>query len=124
MSDLTEKNKWQIRLVTICLFALGFTAGALALNAYNLWFGAARQLTKQERYQEAFSQLNLSEKQDVEVQKIVAGTRENIQQLRQESEPRMQEIRARNDARLQTVLTAEQWTKFQGLRESIRQMDK
>ncbi len=124
MLELTMKNKWQIRVVTMCLFALGFVAGALALNAFNLWFGTAKQPTKQERYQEAFNQLNLNETQDAEVQKIVAETRENIQNLRQESEPRMAEIRARNDVKLQSVLTAEQWAKFQKLRESIRQMEK
>lgn len=124
MINFESKNKWQIRLATLIIFVLGFFAGAFALNGYNLWLGTAKQPTKQERYQEAFSQLNLSEPQNREVQQIVAESRENIQQLRQESEPRMQEIRARNDARLQSVLTAEQWTKFQALRESIRQTEK
>ncbi|MCY7375677.1 MAG: hypothetical protein LH472_06860 [Pyrinomonadaceae bacterium] len=124
MINFESKNKWQIRLATLSIFLLGLAAGAFALNAYNLWRGAAKQPTKQERYQEAFSQLNLTEPQKIEVQKIVAEIRENVQQVRQESEPRMQGIRARNDARLQSVLTAEQWTKFQELRESIRQSEK
>ena len=112
MKSLETKNRWQIQLATLVIFALGFFAGAFALNAYNLWGGAAKPPTKHERYQEAFGQLNLTESQNAEVQKIVAETREN-----------MQEIRARNDTRLQSVLTDEQWTKFQGLRELIRQAD-
>ena len=36
---------------------------------------------------------------------------------RQEMEPRMAEIRRQADGRLQTVLTPEQWQKFQRLRD-------
>lgn len=118
------KNKWQIRFVTLTLFLLGFITGVLTIHTYNLWLGGTAVPTKQERYQEAFDQLNLSESQKVEVQNSVAEIRENIQKLRQDSEPRMQEIRARNDARLQKILTSEQWTKFQQLREEIRKTDK
>ena len=124
MINFESKNKWQIRLATLCVFILGCAAGVFALNAYNLWLGAPKSPTKQERYQEAFNQLGLNDSQNAEVQQIVAETRESVQQVRQESEPRMQEIRARNDARLQSVLTAEQWTKFQELREAIRQLEK
>ncbi|MDQ2746270.1 MAG: hypothetical protein M3T96_03315 [Acidobacteriota bacterium] len=123
MINFESTNKWQLRLVTLVLFALGFAAGVFALNAYNSWFGGTKPATRHERYQEAFNQLNLTAAQDAEVQKIVAETRENIQQLRQESEPKMQNLRARHEARLQSVLTAEQWTKFQDLREVIRQSE-
>ena len=123
MINLESINRWQIRLATLLIFGLGFAAGAFALNAYNLWFGAVKSPTKQERYQEAFNQLNLSESQNAGVQKTVGETRESIQQLRQESEPRMQEIRARNDAELQKILTAEQWREFQQRREIIRQSE-
>lgn len=122
--DNENKNQWQIRLVTSGIFLLGFIAGGFALNAYHLWFGAAQQPTKRERYEEAFNQLNLNDKQKIEVQKTVAETRESIQNLRQESEPKMQEIRARSDAKLAAILTPEQWAKFQELREVIRQTEK
>ncbi len=124
MINFESKNKWQLRLVTLMLFLLGFIAGGFALNAYNLWVGTAKQPTKQERYQDAFDRLKLNEAQKIEVQQSVAEIRENIQQLRRESEPRMQEIRDRNDARLQKILTAEQWTRFQAMREEIRQTEK
>jgi Spy/CpxP family protein refolding chaperone len=122
--DSENKNQWQIRLVTSGIFLLGFIAGGFALNAYHLWFDAAQQPTKRERYEEAFNQLNLNEKQKIEVQKTVAETRESIQSMRQESEPKMQEIRTRNDAKLSAILTPEQWAKFQELREVIRQSEK
>jgi len=118
--NVESKNKWQIRLATLSIFLLGFVAGAFALNAYHLWFSAAKQPTKQERYDEAFSRLGLNETQKIEVQKIVGETREKIQRLRQEDEPRLQEIRNRNDEQLQKVLTPEQWREFQQAREEIR----
>ena len=124
MMNTENQTKWQIRLATLIIFALGFAAGGFALNSYNLWAGAAKVQTKHERYQEAFDSLGLNDPQKAEIQKIVAEIRENIQQVRQESEPRIEEIRLRNDARLQTVLTADQWAKFQELRESIRQTEK
>jgi hypothetical protein len=42
-------------MATLSIFLLGFLAGGFALNAYHLWFAAAKQPTKQERYDEAFS---------------------------------------------------------------------
>lgn len=125
MINFESQTKWQIRLATLIIFALGFAAGGFALNSYNLWSGAATKVqTKHERYQEAFNSLGLSDPQRTEIEKIVVEIRENIQQVRQESEPRIEEIRLRNDARLQTVLTADQWAKFQERRESIRQTEK
>ena len=37
--------------------------------------------------------------------------------LREETEPRMDEIRRQADGRLQTVLSPEQWQQFQRLRD-------
>ncbi len=120
---MTPENKiiWQMRLATLFIFILGFIAGGFAVNSYWIKFADSRLPTKQERYEEAFNQLNLTETQTIEVQKIVGEIRENIQSLRQESEPRLQEIRTCNDAKLQKVLSNEQWAKFQALRENIRQ---
>lgn len=120
------KNKWQIRIATLSIFLLGLLAGGFALNAYHLWFASAgsKSPTKQERYDEAFSRLGLSDAQKVEVQKAVGEIRGKIQQLRLESEPKMQEIRAQHDESLQRVLTPEQWKKFQEEREIIRRTNK
>jgi Spy/CpxP family protein refolding chaperone len=122
--DSEKKGIWQIRLATLSIFLLGLIAGAFALHSYHLWFGAARQPTKHEKYEEAFNKLGMTEEQKAEVQKIIGETREKLVRLRQESEPRVQEIRAQSDENLQKVLTAEQWQRFQQEREKIRQSEK
>ena len=118
------KSKWQIRLATLSIFLLGFVAGAIALNAYHLWFGGAKQPSRHERFEEALNKLGLNESQKTEVQKILGETREKIQKLRQESEPEIQEIRNQTDERLKQVMTPEQWQGFQQGREKHRQSDK
>jgi len=124
MMNIESKSKWQIRFATLGIFVLGFAAGVFALNAYYLWFSAAKAPTKQEKYEEAFKSLGLNDAQKSEVQKIFGETRENIQKMRQETEPRLQEIRTQNDEKLQKVLTPEQWQKFQQEREKIREAEK
>jgi Spy/CpxP family protein refolding chaperone len=127
MMNIESKSKWQIRLATIAIFLLGFVAGAVALNAYHLWFSAARQYQQSshhQRYDEAFNQLGLDEAQKIQVQQVLSETREKIQNLRRQSEPGMQEIRAQTDEKLQRILTPEQWQRFQQMREEIRQSEK
>jgi hypothetical protein len=124
MMNIESKSKWQIRFATLGIFVLGFVAGAFALNAYHLWFGAAKPVTKQEKYEEAFKSVGLTDAQKIEIQKIFGETRENIQKFRQESEPRLQEIRAQNDEKLQKVLSTEQWQRFQQEREKIREAER
>lgn len=124
--NIESKNKWQIRLATLSIFLLGFIAGAIALNAYHLWFGAAssNQQSRRERFDDAISRIGLDEKQKSEVQTIFGETREKIQKFRQESEPKMQDIRRETDEKLQRVMTPEQWAQFQQEREKIMQSDK
>lgn len=126
MMNIESKSKWQIRLATLSIFLLGFVAGAIALNAYHLWFGgsAGNQPTKRERFEEAFNRLGLNETQKIEVQQILAETREKIQKFRQETEPEIQQIRSENDEKLQRVMTSEQWAQFQQERDKILQSDK
>lgn len=112
-----------MRAAVLSVFLLGFVAGALALNAYHVWF-AASSPTKQQRYERIFDQLTLSDQQKTEVQKIVGETREEIQALRKESEPRVKEIRGRADERFQKVFTPEQWQEFQTLRDELRESEK
>jgi Spy/CpxP family protein refolding chaperone len=110
-------------VAVLSVFLLGFVAGGLALNAYHVWF-AASSPTKQQRFERIFDQLSLSDEQKTEVQKIIGETREEIQSLRKESEPRVKEIRGRADERFQKIFNAEQWQKFQNLRDTLRENEK
>ena len=118
------KNKWQIRAATSTIFLLGFIAGALALNVYHLWGGAAGETVRQKRYDQIFNQLNLTDSQRAEVQQIVGETREQLQNLRKESEPKVQDIRGRAEDKFRQILTPEQWQNFQLIRDKLRESDK
>jgi Spy/CpxP family protein refolding chaperone len=116
--EFRNNPKWQIRLIAIAIFLLGFVAGALTFNAYHAWSNSHRKFSKKEdKYQKILNQLNLSKEQRAEVERIMNETREEIQALRRENEPRIREIRDRTSEKMQRVLTQEQWEKFQKLHE-------
>ena len=110
--DKVAKNKWQVRIATMIIFVLGFTAGILTLNVYRRWDRGAGN-----RMEEMAERLQLTADQKTKVQEIFSDTREQLRAARQEMEPRMAEIRRQADGRLQTVLTREQWEKFQRMRD-------
>lgn len=118
--DKERKKDWQIRLATLSIFLLGFLAGGLALNAYHVWYNSAAPVSRHERFERIFNQLDLTDQQRSDVQKIVGETREELQKLREESEPRVREIRNRADVRMQQVLTPEQWQKLQKMKEEMK----
>jgi Spy/CpxP family protein refolding chaperone len=64
--------------------------------------------------------LQLSADQKTQVHQILGDTRQQLQALRKESEPRVSEIRRQTDERLQKVLTADQWKQFQQERDKLR----
>jgi Spy/CpxP family protein refolding chaperone len=111
--DNVAKNRWQVRIAAVIIFVLGFTAGILALNVYRGWARGGQG----NRIDELADRLQLTADQKTKVQEIFSDTREQLRAARQEMEPRMAEIRRLADGRLQTVLTPEQWQKFQRLRE-------
>ena len=111
--DNVAKNRWQVRIAAVIIFVLGFTAGILALNVYRGWARGGQV----NRIDELADRLQLTADQKTKVQEIFSDTREQLRAARQEMEPRMAEIRRQADGRLQTVLTPEQWQKFQRLRE-------
>ena len=109
------KNRWQVRIATMIIFVLGFTAGVLAMNVYRRW-----DRGQGNRMDELAERLQLTSEQKTKVQEIFSDTREQLRATRQEMEPRMAEIRRQADGRLQTVLTPEQWQKFQSIRDEMR----
>ena len=112
--DNVTRNRWQVRVAAVIIFVLGFTAGILALNVYR---GVLRGGGPGNRFDNLAERLNLTADQKTKVQEIFSYTREQLRAVRQETEPRMEEIRRQADGRLQTVLTPEQWQQFQKLRD-------
>ena len=114
--DNASKNRWQVRIAATIIFVLGFAAGILALNVYR---GLAHDGERRGRLEQMAERLQLTADQKTKVQEIFADTREQLRAVRRESEPRMNEIRSQADGRLQTVLTPEQWQKFQSIRDEM-----
>lgn len=119
--DIINKSKWQIRVAAIVIFLLGFAAGALALNGYKRWQRSGGEGSRGERFERMLDSLELNADQKTQVHQIVGETRQQLQALRKESEPRVGEIRRQTDERLQKVLTPDQWTKFQQQRNKMRE---
>ena len=116
--DTPSRNKWQVRGVAILIFLLGFTAGMLALGAYRAW--ARRAQSPSDRFEQLATRLQLNADQKTKVQQIFGDTRQQLQALRKESEPRVNDIRQQTDQQMQQVLTPDQWNQFQQLRNEMR----
>jgi Spy/CpxP family protein refolding chaperone len=121
------KNKWQVRLAALGLFALGFLAGALVLNLYH-----SRQVSASGgrgdrggpsffRPENLTEQLKLTAEQSAEVEKIFDDARVQLSEVRKQSEPKFSEIRKQTEERLQQVLTAEQWQQFQQMKSQMQE---
>ncbi|HYE76316.1 MAG TPA: hypothetical protein VEF04_23430 [Blastocatellia bacterium] len=117
--NTSGKFKWQIRLAALVIFLLGFTAGALSLNFYH-----QRKIdavsSRRERYEQMIERLNLSAEQKTQVDKIFSDARQQLIELRKESEPRFSEVRKQTDEKLKTVLSPEQWERFQQMMNEAR----
>ena len=115
--DNASKNRWQVRFAALIIFVLGFAAGILALNVYR---GFARDRSPRDRFEQMAERLQVTADQKTKVQDIFTDTREQLRAVRAESEPKVNEIRRQADGRMQTVLTPEQWQKFQTMRDEMR----
>jgi len=118
--DITNRNKWQVRLAAIVIFLLGFAAGALTLNAYKRWSRSGVEASRQDRFERMLDTLQLNADQKTQIHQILDDTRDQLQALKKESEPRVNEIRQQTDERLQKVLTPDQWKQFQQERDKLR----
>lgn len=117
--DMISKNRWQVRIAAVIIFLLGFAAGGLALNAYRGWARGVGP-TREDRFEQISKRLELNSDQKTKVQQILGDAREQLRALRKESEPRVGTIRQQTDQRLQQVLTADQWQRFQQMRNEMR----
>ena len=119
--DIVNKSKWQVRVAVMVIFLLGFAAGALALNGYKRWTRSGDRESRQARFERMLDSLELNAEQKTQVHQILGDTRQQLQALRKESEPRVTELRRQTDERLQKILTPDQWTKFQQQRDRMRE---
>ena len=117
--DTPSRIKWQARGFALVIFILGFTAGILALNAYH-WARGRRPTAPSDRIEQLATRLQLNADQKTKVQQIFGDTQQQLQALRTESEPRVNDIRQQTDQRLQQVLTPDQWKKFQQMRDEMK----
>ena len=115
--DNNTRSKWQLRIAITLVFLLGFVAGALALNLYRGW---AHRGLRGDRFEQLSRRLQLSDEQKPKVKQIFGDSRDQLSALRKESEPRVNEIRQQTDQRLKEVLTAEQWQRFEQMRNDMR----
>ena len=111
------RNRWQVRVAAAVIFVLGFTAGILALNVYR---SIAHRGVPGDRLEQLSQRLDLNADQKAKVQQIFSDTRDQLRALRRESEPRVNDIRAQADQKLQQVLTPDQWQRFQKIRAEGR----
>lgn len=118
--DTVNKSRWQVRGAAIVIFLLGFTAGALALNAYKRWDRSGDTKTREARFDDMLDTLKLNADQKTQVGQILGDAKQQLQSLKKGAEPQVQEIRRQTDERLQKVLTPEQWKQFQQEREKMR----
>src|SRR5204863_9726265 len=96
--DNTSRNKWQVRGAAILIFVLEFEAGVVALGAYRAW--ARRPAAPADRFNQMAAKLQLNADQKTKVQQIFGDARQQLQGLRKESEPRVNEIRQQTDQKL------------------------
>jgi hypothetical protein len=119
--ETKAKSKWLVRAVAVGIFLLGFVAGGLALNGYRAWSRTGRQpADRRERFEQMMVKLNLNDDQKTQARQILADTKDKLQALRKESEPRVTDIRKDADDRLQKIMSPDQWKQFQQLRDEER----
>ena len=68
--------------------------------------------TPSDRFDQFATRLQLNADQKTKAQQIFGDARQQLQALRKESEPRVNDIRQHTDQQLQQVLTPDQWKSF------------
>lgn len=118
--DVNTRRDWQIRLAAVIIFALGFAAGALALNVYRGVADTSPGHDGREHFGAVLDELELSEEQREKVHAIFTEARAEMTAVREACGPKYREVRERTDTRLREVMTEEQWARFQSLTSEMR----
>jgi|HubBroStandDraft_6_1064221.scaffolds.fasta_scaffold16107_5 Spy/CpxP family protein refolding chaperone len=110
--EVGNRDKWQVGTGVLLIFALGFVAGALALNLYRTYHPTAAR-GRQHHLEQTLDSLNLSEDQKTQVKQIFSDTRKQLMQIHDQSRPQVSEIRKQARERLKAVMTPDQFNQFQ-----------
>jgi Spy/CpxP family protein refolding chaperone len=113
--EISTQNRWQVRLVILVIFVLGFIAGLLSMNFYHSSKMPSFS-SREERYQQIISELDLTPEQRAKMEVIFKNVREEFIKAHTEHRPIYMEITKRADEQWQAVLTPEQWQHFQQMR--------
>src|SRR5258707_14975924 len=96
---------------------VGFFGGRAGLNVYQRWRSGSQ--SRRQEFTEMLDRLQLNSDQKTQVQQIFSDARSQLQAVRKEADPRVTAVRQQTDEKLQKVLTAEQGTQFQQIRNEI-----
>jgi hypothetical protein len=110
--ETSRLNKWQVRGAIAVIFVLGFIAGLLAFNIYSR---STASRSSYGLYEKISKQLDLSGNQKAEVEGILSTARAQLQEIRQDTQPRIDTLRKQTREKLKAVLTPKQWEQFQNL---------
>ena len=119
--DISAKNQWQVRLAALALFIVGFAAGALSLNIYLAKQSASAPPTRHEGFHQMLQRLKLTPDQETQVKSILDDARTRFMGARKECGSKFRDVRTQTDERIRTVLTPEQWQKYQQMVGEIRE---
>jgi Spy/CpxP family protein refolding chaperone len=105
------RNRWQVIAASIAVFVLGVLAGAFSLHLY----GSRHRVESEHgpQIKRIIDNLNLNAEQKAQVEVIFNDTRNRLRDIKRESQPKFDEVRRNGRAKLQTVLTPEQWKQLE-----------
>src|SRR5215475_5129885 len=109
--DKITKKSWQVRFAALGIFALGLVAGASLMFLYNARARVHRDWPPATIWalSAVTEGLDLSSEQSAQVEKILDGAKQQLIEMRKQSEPRIKEIRTETEEQLRQVLTDDQW---------------
>jgi Spy/CpxP family protein refolding chaperone len=107
--QIPKSKNWSVLSLVLVVFLLGLVVGALTMHLYRVRHkpSPGPQLVGQ-----AIRELNLTAEQQAQVEAILDDTRNQLRQVRRDSQPKVSEIRRQARQRLQGVLTPQQWQKL------------
>jgi Spy/CpxP family protein refolding chaperone len=114
-------KRWKASLMVLLVFVIGFATGALTANLMPV--ASEKPPSREERrprgpegyMQHLAKELGLTPEQGEAIRQIVAETSKEYGRLRQELDPRFQDIRSRSRDRIRAVLSPEQRSKYEEL---------